>query len=103
MDMTEALESWTTLKNQSFDQGLASKHTAFQKLPTTTLGSCGNDMSIFIVILQVLWQDLKNMGQPVDDWMMCSHLLAGLDDRFQNHVCRTVTMTETPSFEKNSC
>ena len=40
------------------------------------------------------------MDHPIDDWIVCSHLLANLDGRFREYVSRTVAMKELPSFEQ---
>ena len=101
-DSIGAFGLWTALKNRYSGQGLGFifVHSTFQELLHTTLSGCGYDLNKFLATLKGLQRHLKDMDHPIDDWIVCSILLANLDRRFEGYVSRTVSMKECPSFEQ---
>ena len=93
-------EIWNLLKNQYSNQDFIFKHIIFQRLCTTTLDSCDNDIDKFVVTLQRLQRDLRNMNHLIDDWIVCSNLLTNLNERFSDYVFRTVTIKKLSSFQQ---
>ena len=99
-DLDSAFDVWSVLQQQYSDVGFTARHTTYQKLVTTTLASCNNDLSNFIVTLRSLQRDLRDMGYPVEEWTVVSNLLSNLDGHFKEYVSRAITSTNLPSFEE---
>lgn len=99
-DLSTAKEVWEALKTQYLGTGFTILYSTFQKLVTTSLGSCGNDLDIFIDTLRSLQRDFEELGHPLEEWIVVSHLLNNLDSRFEDFVFRTIMQKEPPTFEE---
>ena len=96
----EAGPCWLLLRSRYADQGVTRRTTLWQRLATTTLGSCNNDLDVFITTLRGIQSDLSNMGVVIDEWIISTNLIVNLDGRFKDFVSRQVTAKELPSFDE---
>ena len=100
-DMDDAFLIWCKLKENYQDSGFTARHTAFQKLTTTTIGDCESSVDSYIYGIRTNAKDLKNMNATVPDWILISTLLNNLDEKYTDFVYRIVlTATGEPDFKE---
>ncbi|KAK3170194.1 hypothetical protein OEA41_009580 [Lepraria neglecta] len=100
-DMENTFSIWCMLKENYQDSGFTARHTAFQKLTTTTVGDYEDSVDSYIHSIRTNAKDLKYMNATVPDWILVSTLLNNLDNKYTDFVHRIVlTATREPDFEE---
>ncbi|KAK3171942.1 hypothetical protein OEA41_004026 [Lepraria neglecta] len=100
-DIDDAFLIWYKLKENYQDSGFTARHTAFQKLTTTTIGDCEGSVDSYIHRIRTNAKDLKNMNTTVPDWILILTLLNNLDEKYTDFVHRIVlTATGEPDFKE---
>ena len=96
-----AQNRWEKLEKHYTESGFVLRFTTLQELWSTSLQSSGNSIETYVDNIQTKSMDLKRMGAKIDDWILISILLKGLDVKYKEFVHRLVIQLDgIPDFDR---
>lgn len=91
-----AMKVWKFLRLSFLGVGFTTAHRLLQAMSHITLASRGGSIELYIRDIKYCRQTILDECFPLDDWVVVSCLLAGLDDRFKEFALRYTAQREGP-------
>ncbi|KAI4260716.1 MAG: hypothetical protein LQ352_000108 [Teloschistes flavicans] len=101
-DSTEVVEALIVLENHYQHNGFTAKHIAGQKMVSTTLSLCKNDVEKYIQAMNACIREQSLLRCNFPDWWIVSCFIANLEGRYKEFTQRVALKKELPSFEEIS-
>jgi len=98
-DINSVYEAIVLLRLQYLDIGFTAKHTAGQKLITTTLSSCNNDVNGYVQAIYACMKDANSLECAFPEWWIVSCFIANLDGRYKEFTQRIALQKVLPTLE----
>ncbi|KAL9584917.1 MAG: hypothetical protein Q9203_004471, partial [Teloschistes exilis] len=81
------------------DNGFTAKHSAGQKLVSTTFSSCKNDVEKYIETMNGCIREQLLLGCDFPPWWLVSCFIANLEGNFKEFTQQVALRRDLPSFE----
>ena len=101
-DLPTATERWMKLKMDYTSSGFVDRLTKLEDLWHLRPNGSENSIETYIANIRSKAKELKEMGSPIDEWIVVSILLSNLDAKYKDFKHRLLTsgLEKNPSFDQ---